>query len=91
MHMTDQLKGFPLDGLAAGARVGLLTAVPAGFVAWLPSRALLGVEGADSLALWLTPLAAVALGLASAIVFRAGLSEYRRSGSRRYTDFGHRR
>lgn len=91
MRMTDQLKGFPLDGLGAGARVGLLTAVPVGFVAWLPSRALLGVEGAGPLALWLTPLAAVALGLAAALAFRAGLAEYRRAGSRRYSDFGHRR
>ena len=91
MRMTEELKGFPLDGLSAGARAGLLTAVPAGFVAWLPSRALLGVEGADALALWLTPLAAAALGLIAELVFQAGLAEYRRAGSRRYSDFGHRR
>ncbi len=91
IDMTDQLKGFPLDGLAAGARVGLLTAVPVGFVAWLPSRALLGVEGGDPLSLWLTPLAAVALGAIALLAFKAGLAEYRRTGSRRYSDFGHRR
>jgi len=91
MRMTDQLKGFPLDGLSVGARVGLLTAIPAGFVAWLPSRALLSIEGANPLALLLTPLAAVALVLVAALAFRAGLAEYRRTGSRRYTDFGHRR
>ena len=45
----------------------------------------------NPLALWLTPIAAVAISAAAALAFRAGLAEYRRTGSRRYSDFGHRR
>jgi ABC-2 type transport system permease protein len=91
LRMTDQLKGFPLDGLATGARAGLLTAIPAGLVGWLPSRALLGVGGSGGVGLWVTPLAAVAFVGLAALAFRAGLAEYRRTGSRRYSSFGHRR
>ena len=81
---------FPLDGLSASLTVGLVAVVPAGIVAWLPSRALLGV-GATATPIWATPAAAIALAVVGAATFRAGLSRYRRVGSSRYTDFGHRR
>ena len=81
---------FPLDGLLPSLTVGLVAIVPAGLVAWLPSRALLGV-GATATPMWATPAAAVALAIVGVAGFRAGLGRYRRVGSSRYTDFGHRR
>ncbi len=81
---------FPLDGLGTALTVGLVAVVPAGLVAWLPARALLGV-GEAATPLWATPAAAIALAIVGAATFRAGLGRYRRVGSSRYTDFGHRR
>lgn len=81
---------FPLDGLGATLTVGLVTAVPAGLVAWLPARALLGVSATPT-PIWATPVAAAALAILGAATFRVGLGRYRRVGSSRYTDFGHRR
>jgi ABC-2 type transport system permease protein len=91
VHEALQSLGvFPLDGLGTALRLGLLVAIPAGFVAWLPARALLGV-GASLTPIWLTPVAAVAFAAVGAAAFRAGLSRYRQVGSSRYSDFGHRR
>ena len=89
-HMLDQLRQFPLDGLDAAARTGLMTVLPIGFLAWYPSRALLGLERSE-LAFALTPLAGLAFLLAATIAFRGGLNRYARTGSARYSDFGHRR
>jgi ABC-2 type transport system permease protein len=89
MRLVDQLKGFPLDGLGAGVVVGLLGVVPAGFVAWYPSRALLGLDPAPS-AIGVTPLAAVVLWTITALVFRKGMKHYGRTGSQRYLSLGHR-
>jgi ABC-2 type transport system permease protein len=89
LRMLEQLKGFPLDGLGAGVLGGLLVLVPAGFVAWYPSRALLGIDAAGY-AVVVTPLAAVALWAVTALVFRKGLQHYGRTGSQRYLSMGHR-
>ena len=45
MRLLEQLKPFPLDGVG-GRALGrlLLSVVPAGFLAWLPSRVLLGLD-----------------------------------------------
>jgi ABC-2 type transport system permease protein len=40
-----QLRVFPLEGVGPLLLGGLLTALPAGFAAWLPCKALLGSEG----------------------------------------------
>lgn len=89
-HLIDQLKPFPLDGVGMGLAFGLLTVVPAGFVAWYPCRALLGLDRSAA-APWATPAAALIFGLAAALVFRRGLRHYGHTGSQRYHDMGHRR
>lgn len=88
--LLDALKPFPLDGVAPGLAVGLLTVVPVGFLAWYPCRVLLGIDsnGVDAA---VTPLAAL-LSVALAVwVFNKGLRQYGRTGSQRYLSFGHRR
>jgi len=82
---------FPLDPVPPALRVVLVTAVPSGLLSWLPARALLHIPGAGPLDGWLTPLAAVVLGAFAFVLFRLGLRHYRQTGSRRYTDHGHRR
>ncbi len=42
MQLMQQLKAFPLDGLSPVVVVSLLTALPVGFLGWVPARALLG-------------------------------------------------
>jgi len=83
--------GLPLDPVSRPLRLVLVTAVPGGLLSWLPSRALLHVAGAGAADAWLTPLAAVALGAVAIFTFRLGLRRYRRTGSVRYSDVGHRR
>ncbi|HEY3083081.1 MAG TPA: ABC-2 family transporter protein [Chloroflexota bacterium] len=89
-RMLDQLRQFPLDGVGPAVRSGLMTVLPVGFAAWYPCRALLGLEGSAA-SLALTPLAGLLfVGLAT-FAFRRGLAHYARTGSSRYSDFGHRR
>ncbi len=91
-RMMSQLKPFPLDGVAPALAGGLLTLIPAGFVAWYPSRALLGVGGpAAGLSAAVTPLAAVLFALLAAWLFRRGMHHYARTGSQRYLPWGFRR
>jgi len=84
-----QLKGFPLDGVGPLLLSGLLTFLPVGFVAWYPCRALLGIDQA-SWSIWVTPLAALLLASSAAWVFHKGMQRYARTGSQRYSGFGHR-
>jgi ABC-2 type transport system permease protein len=90
MDLTGQLKGFPLDGAGRLLLGGLTVGVPVAFVAWYPCRALLGLDS-HPMALWLTPLAAIAFAAAAAGMFRLGLKQYGRTGSQRYHLLGHRR
>jgi ABC-2 type transport system permease protein len=82
---------FPLDTVPRPLQVALVSVVPSGLLSWLPARALLHIAGAGAVDAWLTPLAAIVLGAVALLLFRLGLRNYRRTGSRRYTDFGHRR
>jgi ABC-type uncharacterized transport system permease subunit len=82
---------FPLDPVPRALRTVLVTAVPSGLLAWFPTRALLHVAGAGPFDLWLTPLAAVALSAFAVFLFTLGMRTYRRTGSRRYSEYGHRR
>jgi ABC-2 type transport system permease protein len=84
-----QLKAFPLDGLGPLLLGGLVTVLPVGFVAWYPSRALLGLDRSAPAA-WVTPLAALVLSTLTTWIFRKGLRYYGRTGSQRYSGFGHR-
>jgi ABC-2 type transport system permease protein len=87
--MLEQLKSFPLDGLGSGLLGGLLSVIPAGFVAWLPSRALLGLDS-HTYAVAVTPLAALAFVAVAIWLFRKGMTHYARTGSQRYLSMGHR-
>lgn len=82
---------FPLDPVPRGLRAVLVSIVPSGLLSWFPARALLRLAGAGALDVWITPLAAVALGAVALGLFRLGLRQYRRTGSRRYSEDGHRR
>lgn len=83
------LRAYPLDAAGRGLRVLLLTALPTGLLAWFPARALLGLSSPWTL--WATPAAAGVFAALAALVFRKGLRHYARTGSRRYSDRGHRR
>ena len=90
IRLIGELKPFPLDGLGRGLTAGLLSVIPAGFVAWYPAGALLGIRNSQY-GLLVTPLAALVMCVAAALVFNRGLAHYARTGSQRYLDFGHRR
>lgn len=90
LQALDQLKSFPLDGAGAGLVGGLLTFLPAGFVAWYPCRTLLGLDSRPAAA-FVAPAAAVVFAGLAALAFRKGLRHYGRTGSQRYLSFGHRR
>jgi viologen exporter family transport system permease protein len=88
-RLMTELNQFPLDGLSSMALMALVTVVPVGLVAWLPSRALLTV-GFE----WWTALAPV-LGAAlistvALFIFTRGLRHYADTGSARYLPYGHR-
>ncbi|GAB3422951.1 ABC-2 transporter permease [Flindersiella endophytica] len=89
-RMAAQLGNLPLDNVPRLLLGGLLTAVPVGFVAWLPSRAVVGVSPLFPGGLF-APLAAPLFLAAAVFVFRKGLQHYVRVGSGRYSSFGHRR
>jgi viologen exporter family transport system permease protein len=88
-RLVTQLTSFPLDGVGPALLGGLLTAVPVGLLAWLPSRALLGLDH-SLLALFITPAAAIVFIACAVWVFRRGLTQYGRAGSQRYLSLGHR-
>lgn len=90
MRMMSQLRSFPLDGAGGLLTGGLLSALPAGFVAWYPCRALLGID-ATPYAVFVTPLAAAVALTVALGVFGLGRAQYGRTGSQRYSSFGHRR
>ncbi len=84
------LAPFPLDGVSGSLTAGLLTVIPAGFIAWYPARALLGLDS-SAYAWAVTPLAALFFTALAVWVFRKGLDHYARTGSSRYLSLGHRR
>jgi ABC-2 type transport system permease protein len=88
-EILSELKSFPLDGLGPLLLGSLTTALPVGFVAWYPCRALLGLD-TTTWGAWVTPLAALLLGSLAAWVFQKGMKHYARTGSQRYSGWGHR-
>lgn len=89
-RLMDSLKSFPLDGAGRLLLASLLTVAPAGFVAWYPSRYLVGITH-SAWALAGTPVAAMAFFTLAVFVFKKGLKHYEKTGSQRYLDYGHRR
>ncbi len=89
LELMSQLKQYPLNGAGGLLRFGLVTALPVGFLAWIPCRALLGMD-TSALSLWKTPCAALVLSLLATIAFRKGMQTYAKTGSQRYSGFGHR-
>ena len=89
-RLISELRTFPLEGVAPLLLGGLLTAVPIGFVAWYPSRTLLGLEPVAAAA-FVTPLVSLVFGAIGLWVFRRGLAHYAHTGSQRYLSYGHRR
>ena len=77
---------YPLDTLPSSLKAALVSAVPTGLFAWLPSRALLGLGA--SFEVWVTPLAAAFLAVLAVLLFRAGMRHYMKTGSRRYVGVG---
>lgn len=88
-QMIAGLKSYPLDGIGLALRIGLLTLLPVGFVAWAPAGALMHVAGHRP-SIWATPAAAACFALPASIIFSCGLKHYARTGSQRYSAFGHR-
>ncbi|MEQ7126634.1 ABC-2 family transporter protein [Actinopolymorpha sp. B11F2] len=88
--MVGSLGTLPLDNVPRVLLGGLLTAMPVGFVAWVPARAITGVAPLFPGAL-VTLVAAPVFFAVAVLVFRKGLRHYGRVGSKRYSPFGHRR
>lgn len=80
---------YPLAGLPALVRYALLTALPAGALAWLPACVLLNKTEGGLLPLLPALVAAVLCG-AAYIFFSKGLKHYAKVGSSRYRSMGHR-
>ena len=79
---------FPLSGMPGFMRSALLSAFPAGLIAWFPSMALLGRHPLSS-GLYSAAFAA-AVAMAASFFFRKGFRHYVRRGINRYMPGGHR-
>jgi ABC-2 type transport system permease protein len=88
-RLLGRLSPFPLDSVGPALVGGLLVIVPTGFLAWLPTRALLGLA-ASGAAVWITPASAMVFVALAVVAFRRGLKQYGRTGSQRYLSLGHR-
>ena len=88
IRMFYHLKQFPFDGLSP-LMLGLVTLIPVGFVAWYPSRFLLGLDPAPAAGI-ATPLVALGMSVLARLAFTKGMQHYGRTGSQRYHALGHR-
>ncbi len=89
MRIFRSLDAFPFDGLSFLLLSGVTVIVPVAFVAWYPSRYLLGLD-TSILNAMLTPLVALGISILALFVFKKGLEHYGRTGSQRYDSLGHR-
>ena len=92
--LFDQLKSYPMGGLAGMWQIAFTTIVPVGATAWIPSMALAGTGYGSGNIVWtaagLTVTVAAVLLLLMMFVFKKGMKYYAVNGSPRYTGFGHR-
>lgn len=87
--LLQTLGRYPLSGLPQALVGVLLTALPAGLMAWFPSLILLGKTPMNP-SVWLPVCVAAALISLATTFFRKGLRHYEKTGSQRYRDMGHR-
>lgn len=79
---------FPLSGMPAYIRYPLLTIFPAGLMAWVPTRILLGKAAAFE---DIYPaIFALLLSFTAAYFFKKGFRYYVKKGINRYVSGGHR-
>jgi len=89
-NTATRLSAFPLSDLSRGAQTLLVTALPAGLLAWFPTLVLLGRPPLGLTAAF-PFLAASVLALLTGVLMKKGWLHYAREGSIRYSDVGHRR
>lgn len=90
VRLLRELAPFPLEPVGTALQYSLTTFLPAGLIAWYPSRSLFD-PGSPAWSKAVTPVAAIVLAALAAAAFRKGMKQYERTGSQRYRDFGHRR
>lgn len=90
LRLLRELAPFPLEPVGSALRYALTAFLPAGLIAWHPSRSLLD-PASPAWSKAFTPVAASLLAALAIAVFRKGMKQYERTGSQRYRDFGHRR
>ncbi len=84
----ENTSSFPLEGMPPYVKYPLLTLLPSGLIAWLPSMIILGHRPALAT---LFPLCiALLFALASAYFFKKGFRYYVQTGINRYNNGGHR-
>ena len=81
---------FPLSGMPRFIVIPLLTILPEGLMAWLPTLILLG-KAPHSYLTYYPMIFALLLALVTAFVFRKGLNHYVKKGTNRYVPYGYRR
>ena len=87
---TGTLAVFPLSGMPAWLQIPLVTALPAGLMAWFPTLSLLGKPPMGLTAAFPLVFMILVATLAS-IFFRKGMRHYVTHGINRYSAVGHRR
>lgn len=88
VYSLEHMSGFPLSGMPPYVKYPLLTLLPAGLLAWLPTLLLLGKVGFQ---MHLYPvLLAVLLTLTATYFFKKGFRYYVQKGINRYVPGGHR-
>jgi ABC-2 type transport system permease protein len=90
LAMSDSLSRFPLSGMPLALTLPLISAFPAGLIAWFPALTLLGKPPLH-LPPYFAALIALALFLLMLYTFRKGFLHYVKVGSNRYLSYGHRR
>ncbi len=84
------ISNFPLSGMPKVLQMILISVIPSGLLAWLPTLALLGKSPLGMPAVYPLIFAVITATLAT-IFFRKGLRYYVKKGTNRYSSMGHRR
>lgn len=87
---TGILSTYPLSGMPLPVQIPLLTFFPAGLLGWFPSLSLLG-RPPLGLPVYYPVIVAGLLFILTYAIFRKGLRYYVKTGTNRYSAFGHRR